>query len=88
MNWSDVDQARETTFGVDNRPEGSFSTREYATRYKIQMRTAFEQLSRLVESGKLKKIKVKFGRVPTNYYIAVKSESCPTARKSKRTKKT
>lgn len=91
VNWAPVTAIRKEILIV-RPPDDHFNLVQYAEQYRISKSTASVQLARLVKSGKLLKVQVRFGRSMAYYYRAVESsqepDPCPTAQKSKRTKKT
>ena len=65
-------------------PARAITVEQWATRYGCCITKARDDLRKLVASGKMKKTFIQ-----ACFYVPVgKMDSCPTARKSKRTKKT
>lgn len=69
---------------TDHVPKGSFTTEDYMKQYGCQYTKARLDLKAMVLDGKLLKTTI----VLVYYTPTGKMDSCPTARKSKRTKKT
>ena len=69
---------------TDHVPKGSFTKHEYMNKYGCKETRARNEIRQLIADGKLLKTVVQ-----VVYYTPTgKMDSCPTAQKSKRTKKT
>lgn len=77
MNWDAFEKVRQSVIGIEQPPEGAFSTRQYMEQYKLKQRTAHEQLTKLVQAGKLKRIKVVSSKGGGGWYTVVESTQEP-----------
>jgi hypothetical protein len=58
FRWDQVDRLHTSGMNGDNAPPDAFTNRDYAAKYGLPIKTASDQLARLVLAGKLKTEKV------------------------------
>src|SRR5277367_5920452 len=61
--WAQMDKARDAIRVIPIRPEGSFTSKEYAEKYKVSCDVANVQLRKMQLKGLLTKTRGGFGKV-------------------------
>ena len=85
MNWIKVGTLRDSVYGINKPPEGSFTAAEYMNQFGISDGQSRKEIARLLHAGKLKKTMVKINSSWVPHYTVVESTQEPDHATTKRT---